>query len=294
MTAAPRLDSPGTLPEMTRRVLVLGSCLCFCLAVATYVVAFKTADGRRFDAETYGAPGGPSSIEGIRTAVDAIVHMVGIGSGLLLASALFVSAFVRRRGDLVLAVVFLFAVATATAEVLKPLLRAWDVFGGDAARESHGYFPSGHATVAMAGALAFVLAAPQAWKLFAASIGGAYAAAVGVALIVQGSHYTSDVVGGFLLTGAWCCVVAALVQRRSGSRAAAAGRAVSTLAGLALTAALVAAVALAASSEMVRHVELHPSFAVATLGISALALVLTFALAIGSGRRAPDGAATAR
>jgi membrane-associated phospholipid phosphatase len=273
---------------------MLGSCLCVCLALATYVVAFKTADGRRFDAETYGAPGRPSSIEGVRNAAGGLVHTVGLGSALLLAGAVVASAFVRRRGDLVLAVVFLFIAATATTEALKPLLRAWDVFGGDAARQAHGFFPSGHAAVAMSSALAFVLAAPEAWKSFAASIGGAYSAAVGVAAIIQGSHYASDVVGGFLVAGAWCCVVAAVVPDRSSSPAPGARRALSAPAGLALVAVFGVAIALATSSRTLRDVEVHPPFAVAMLGISAIALVLTSALAIGSGRRRRDAVADRR
>ena len=272
---------------MTRRRLLLGSCLCVCLAAATYVIAFKTANGRRFDAETYGAHSVPSSIESIRAAADSVVTTVGLGAALLLAGAVVVSAVVRRRGDLVLAVIFLFAAATVTTEALKPLLREWDVFGGDAARDAHGFFPSGHATVAIASALAFVLAAPNAWKLFAASIGGLYAALVGTALMVQGSHYASDVVGGFLLTGAWCCLVAAVVRGRSTSLAPVPRRAVLASAGLAAVAALAAALAWAISSGMLRHVEVPPR-AVATLVIGALALVLTFGLAIGSRRRQSD------
>jgi membrane-associated phospholipid phosphatase len=259
------------------------------LAVATYVVAFKTSGGRTFDARTLGAPGGPHSIPAVRGAAAALIDTIDFGSLLLLGGAAVASAALRNRRDLALAIVVLFAAATATTEALKPLLRSWDVFGGDAVREAHGFFPSGHATIAMSSAFAFVLAAPRSWKLPAAFVGGAYSAAVGVSLIVQGSHYASDVFGGFLLTGAWCGLVAAAVQGRPSSAAPARSRAtITTVAGLVVAYAVVVAVAIATHSAAIRHVELHPRFAAAALGITALALALTFALAILVQAEAPD------
>ena len=249
--------------------------------MATYVVAFNTDYGRMFDASSLGAPGAPRSIPAVRDAAGALIDTIDFGSVLLLGGAAVVLALVRNRRDLALAVVFVFAGATATTEALKPLLRAWDVFGGDAVREEHGFFPSGHATIAMSSAFAFVFAAPRAWKLVAALLGVVYAAAVGVSLVVEGSHYASDVVGGFLLTGAWCGVVAAAVQRRPSSAAPALSRAtITAVAGLVVAYAILVAVALTTHSGVVGHVELRPHLATAALGITALALALTFALAM--------------
>jgi membrane-associated phospholipid phosphatase len=274
---------------VVRRLLLLGCFVCVCLTVATYIVAFKTTDGRTFDAHTLGAPGGPHSIPAVRGAAAALIDTIDFGSLLLLGGAAVASAALRNRRDLALAIVVLFAAATATTEALKPLLRSWDVFGGDAVREAHGFFPSGHATIVMSSAFAFVLAAPGSWKLLAAFVGGAYSAAVGVSLIVQGSHYASDVFGGFLLTGAWCGLVAAAVQGRPSSAAPARSRAtITTVAGLVVAYAVVVAVAIATHSAAIRHVELHPRFAAAALGITALALALTFALAILVQAEAPD------
>jgi membrane-associated phospholipid phosphatase len=248
--------------------------------VATYVVAFKTDYGRMFDASTLGAPGGPRSIPAISDAAGTLIDTIDFGSVLLLGGAVAL-ALVRNRRDLAFAVVVVFAAATATTEALKPLLRAWDVFGGDAAREAHGFFPSGHATVAMSSALALVLAAPPAWKLLAALLGAVYSSAVGVSLFVQGSHYASDVVGGFLLTAALCGLVAAAVQVRPSSTARAPSRAtITAVAGLVMAYAAAVGVVLTTQPAAVRHVEVHPHFAAAALGITALALTLTFALAM--------------
>ena len=247
--------------------------------MATYVVAFNTHYGRTFDASTLGAPGGPRSIPAVRDAADALIDTIDFGSVLLLGGAAVALAVVRNRRDLAFAVVVVFAGATATTEALKPLLRAWDVFGGDALREAHGFFPSGHATIAMSSALAFVLATPRAWKPIAALLGAVYSAAVGVSLIVEGSHYASDVVGGFLLTGAWCGLVAAAVQRRPSSAERAPSPAtITAVVGLVVAYAIVVAVAITTHSGAVRHFELRPRVVAAALGITALALVLTFGL----------------
>ncbi len=87
--------------------------------------------------------------------------------------------------------------ANATTQVLKHL-------GND-------LFPSGHATVAMSLALAAVLVAPPAWKVLAGLAGSAYAAGVGVSLVIQAAHFPSDVAAGYLVAGCWAGAVGALL-----------------------------------------------------------------------------------
>ena len=87
-------------------------------------------------------------------------------------------------------------------EVLKPLLRDADPLGSEALRAYHGTFPSGHATVAMSLALAAALAAPAALRTAAALVGGAWAAGIGVSLLVTQAHYGSDIAAGYLISGA--------------------------------------------------------------------------------------------
>ena len=268
---------------MTRRLLVIGSCVCVALTVATYIVAFKSNAGRRFDARTLGASGGRESIPAIREAAGAVVDTIDIGSVLLVGGAAVASVTARNRRDLALAVGVLLAAALTTTELLKPLLRTWDVFGGDAFREAHGFFPSGHATVAMSSAFALVLASPRRWKRAAGLLGGLYAAAAGVSLVLEGSHYPSDVVGGFLLTGAWCGLVVAVVQGHGLPPAPARPRRTSAAVGGLVAAytlvALALALALGTHSSALHHVQRHAPVAAATMTIAALALALTGALA---------------
>jgi membrane-associated phospholipid phosphatase len=65
--------------------------------------------------------------------------------------------------------------------------------------------------------LALVLAAPPLWRPLAALVGAAYAAGIGLSVVVLGWHYPSDVVGAFLICGIWACLAAAtlpLAERR--------------------------------------------------------------------------------
>ena len=62
-------------------------------------------------------------------------------------------------------------------------------------------FPSGHATAAMSLALAAVLVVPSRWRPLTAVVGGSFALAVSLALVIQEWHFPSDVVGGSLVVG---------------------------------------------------------------------------------------------
>ena len=76
-------------------------------------------------------------------------------------------------------------------------------------------FPSGHTTIGMATAVAFVLVVPYRARGPAAVAGAVYATAVAASTLEAGWHRTSDALGGiFLVCGmaAWAC--AALVASR--------------------------------------------------------------------------------
>jgi hypothetical protein len=71
--------------------------------------------------------------------------------------------------------------------------------------------PSGHTSIAVSLGLAVVLAAPPVLRPAAALVGAAYAAAVGLSLIVLGWHYPADVVAAFFLSGFWAAAITAVV-----------------------------------------------------------------------------------
>ena len=76
-------------------------------------------------------------------------------------------------------------------------------------------FPSGHTTIGMATAVAFVLVVPYRARGPAAVAGAIYATAVAASTLEAGWHRTSDALGGIFLVGgmaAWAC--AALVAWR--------------------------------------------------------------------------------
>lgn len=123
-------------------------------------------------------------------------------------------AFGRRRE--VLTAVVLVAGANVSTQLLKVVLehtrnKAWE----------HGLsmpwsnsFPSGHTTAAASIAVALLLVVPAGYRLLAAGVGAALTAAVGLAVVVLGWHYPSDVLGALLVVATWgLCAVAYLRQR---------------------------------------------------------------------------------
>jgi membrane-associated phospholipid phosphatase len=70
-------------------------------------------------------------------------------------------------------------------------------------------FPSGHATAALSIALAFVLAVPSPWRSLTALAGAVFTVAVSCSVLVLNRHFPSDVLGGWLVAGAWFFAVLA-------------------------------------------------------------------------------------
>jgi membrane-associated phospholipid phosphatase len=123
--------------------------------------------------------------------------------------------FGRRRE--VVAAAAVVAGANVTTQVLKGVLehvrnKAFE----------HGWelpwpnsFPSGHTTAAASIAVALLLVVPASYRLLAAAVGAALAGAVGLAVVILGWHYPSDVLGALLVVAAWgFCAVAYLRLRR--------------------------------------------------------------------------------
>jgi membrane-associated phospholipid phosphatase len=129
----------------------------------------------------------------------------------LLVLPVLAYALVKRGPRRTAAAVLLIGGANISSQVLKPLLAhqrdlsAWP----NLTQPSSAAFPSGHTTAAMALAFAAVLVAPRAYRPIAATVGGAFALAVSVSILVLNWHYPSDVVGGQLLACTWCLIALA-------------------------------------------------------------------------------------
>ncbi|MEA2321086.1 MAG: hypothetical protein QOD81_936, partial [Solirubrobacteraceae bacterium] len=159
-----------------------------------------------------------------------------------------------------------------------PRIEAWLVDQvGDAA------WPSGHATAAMTLALCAVLVAPPAMRAVTALAGGAFAAAVGYSVIVLAWHYPSDVLGGFLVAGAWAALAVAVlrvVEKRPAAEPTAAVSPALVGAGVAAAAAALMLALLALPRETVAfYASERPTLIAGALVIAALAGALSAGLA---------------
>jgi membrane-associated phospholipid phosphatase len=142
-------------------------------------------------------------------------------------------------------------------------------------------WPSGHSTAAMTLALCAVLVAPAALRPVVAVLGGAFAAAVGYAVLVLAWHFPSDVLAGFLMAGTWTAlavaalrVVEPLRELRPGEPGLGLGL------GVAVGAALAAAVvAVAPRGAVALYASERPTLVLGALVIAVLAGALSAGLA---------------
>jgi membrane-associated phospholipid phosphatase len=171
----------------------------------------------------------------VQAASAGLIDTISIGSLVLLGGGLVTVALLLGRRRAALGAVIVIGGANVTTHVLKPLIR-------------EDRFPSGHATVSMSLALAAVLVSPPAWKLLAGLIGAAYAAGVGVSLVIQAAHYPSDVAAGYLVCGVWAGATGALLAEDREVREPR-----STGAGLIAAAVAIAGFAVAVTVAVVEH-----------------------------------------
>lgn len=120
-------------------------------------------------------------------------------------------AYRRRQPRLALVVALVLALAPLSAEVLKPLL-AYPHVQLSWKPVNPASWPSGHSTAAMTLALCAILVAPRRLRPAVAVLGLAFAAAVGVTLLVLAWHMPSDVFGGYLLAAFWVSLAIAVLR----------------------------------------------------------------------------------
>lgn len=120
-------------------------------------------------------------------------------------------ALARGRPRLGIAAVATMALAPLTSETLKPLLahRHASVGGVHIGAAS---WPSGHSTAALSLALAVVIVAPAGRRALVAIVGAAFAAIVGVVLLILSWHMPSDVLGGYLVAALWGALALAALR----------------------------------------------------------------------------------
>jgi membrane-associated phospholipid phosphatase len=263
-----------------RLPLLVFAGLCAALALVVYVIAFDTGRGLGWDVFVLQAATAKRDIPSVQDASSGLIDTIDIASLVLLGGGIVGVALLLGRRRTALAAALLVAGANATTQALKPALGHLHPFG-DPRAQIQSSFPSGHATVAMSIALAAVLVAPAGWKVLVALAGAAYAAGVGISLLVQASHYPSDVAGAYLLTGAWAGAMAALLMDRPGEAKAGSRRSGLIAAGLAVAAfGVVVAVAVDRHPGIVfqLHAQTKLVFALVVLAGLALAVCAGFAI----------------
>jgi membrane-associated phospholipid phosphatase len=185
---------------------------CWVALVLLYIAAFAVPAGRHADESVFRQVS-PPGLESVRAVSTRTLDTVGIASVALVGGSILVLALSRGRFRRAAATAAAITASIAITRALKTALAPLDHWL--APNRSSGLesaFPSGHATVAMALALAAVIVVPPALRASVTVVGGLYAAAVGIALVALGSHYPSDVLGGFLVATA--CVALALAGLR--------------------------------------------------------------------------------
>ena len=198
-----------------------GALLCLVLLAVTGVVALAGAHVRAADQTVLR---GFRSLD--RAWADGMLSTVAhLADPVLyvLAGVVLVAVAVRRRGRPALGagVALLLVGSAVMTQALKHALaqpRLVDWLGTNQVGDAS--WPSGHATAAMALALAGVLVARPGHRRAAVIAGASFAGAVAVAVLALAWHFPSDVLGGFLVAAAWALAVLAALEAREPARRA--------------------------------------------------------------------------
>jgi membrane-associated phospholipid phosphatase len=143
---------------------------------------------------------------------NAIAGIVDTVPAFFLGVALIAVAILRRRPRVAVLVVAIMVGSSVSTETIKALLAVPRVSPLLAPQQvSPHSFPSGHSTAIMSIVLCAVIVAPRRWRGGVAILGAIVALGVAFSVLALKWHFPSDVIGGFLMAGAWTCFgVAAL------------------------------------------------------------------------------------
>jgi membrane-associated phospholipid phosphatase len=269
----------GVLPQRSLTPLVAAAA-CVLTAVLVWLTAYHLSPFEALDQRTFEGFLGLSRPATAGWAAQ-FSHLADPGPFALFAAALVIVALVRRRLKTAIAVAVILAGSNLSTQLLKPALAKPEVFPGvDTAT-----WPSGHATAAMALVLCLVLVVPPRLRPAAAALGGLFALAVVYSILILGHHEPSDVLGGFLMAGAWTGLGVAALRTATPERDPAPRPAATLLpVGLAAAALAIVAGALALSDwqRTLDYASAHTTFlagaAVITLGAMGMSTAAALAL----------------
>lgn len=182
---------------------------CVAGVAAAYALLVRTRHGQRLDQGAFDGRG--LATHSAHEAAQHLLTTISIGTLALATAVLMAQAVLRRRIDLALVAGTVIGGSVLTTEALKRLLPRPDlVIDG---RVWENSFPSGHATVAFAVAVAATLLAPRRVRRTVALLAVLYGAAIGIAVVAAGWHRPSDVAGAYFVVTFWAAAVALLDSR---------------------------------------------------------------------------------
>jgi len=184
------------------------------LLMILYLVAVRTGWGQRLD---NAALDGRTTRAVVLHATGRLLETISVTSLALLGGAAAAIAAARRRTHLALAAAGVVVGAIVTSEILKRVILGRPELSGSADPLPAPSFPSGHTTIAMSLAVAFVLVVPARARGVTALCGLAYACLIGMGTVTAGWHRPSDVMGGFLVVTLWAGLVTAALIRWRGA-----------------------------------------------------------------------------
>jgi membrane-associated phospholipid phosphatase len=205
-----------TLDQMTRapRQMIAAAAACAAAFCVLLWLAYAVGPAERLDGNALDGFVAASNATGVWRLAEGVAFTCNPGPYALLVLPLLTWALVKRGARHAGAAALLLVGANVSSQVLKVLLAhprgmsAWPAVEPiDAAA-----FPSGHATASMALAFAAVLVAPRAYRPLVAAVGGLFALAVSLSVVVLAWHFPSDVVGGQLLAATWCLIALAALR----------------------------------------------------------------------------------
>jgi membrane-associated phospholipid phosphatase len=201
--------------DRSPRLMVLAAAGFVGAAVLLWAVAFETTRGIRLDARAL-EDFMDAGRHGIGPLAEVVARFADPLPFALLSAAVLAIALAGGGVRLAAIVGAVLLGACLTTEVLKQVTA--DPRGVELVPFAHvapAGWPSGHTTAATALALCLVAVVPDRLRPLAVAVGGAFALAVAISVLVVGSHFPSDVLGGFCVAAAWtlCGLAAARATR---------------------------------------------------------------------------------
>jgi membrane-associated phospholipid phosphatase len=191
----------------TARLLPVLALLCALGFVATFLVALHTGRGFHDDDALFRHVSGNAALP-VRAAGAARALLLAIDGAFVAVTTILIVALamVQKQIGRAVAAVAIVVCSVGSVEALKHGLPR---LGAAIPAGRPPTFPSGHTSIAVSLGLALVVAAPPVLRPVAALVGAAYAAGVGLSVILLGWHFPSDVVGAFFVCGFWAAAIAA-------------------------------------------------------------------------------------